>query len=420
MLNLNRASVKKALGSKSTLSVLAVVLLWTYAFHLQWVKKQFPFLVTAQLRFHQLLSHMDPMKHRAKEVAVIEIDDDTYWTPPFSGTCPTNRKALADLATAVANSGAKAIAIDFRLTSPSDTPGDDPTRGDQNQYLLDTLWEIAARKIPVILTYFLVDNGHDGWKKQANIFEDASLPPGISLGFINLPRDKRQIPLQMTAEDWNGDSPRAVDSFALKIVDAVERKAQITPPTLQNGTILAAEMRNEYVYGTFFKPKAFCRVSAKRVLNGEKFCQDRIVIIGANWHEAAKGVGRPIEDYPSPVGSLPGLYLHANYVESLLEDHFWPEVPIWIGEPCDLLIGMLLYILVASCDGIGGRILVSLVFLIPLCLSYLFIANLGLYFDCVLPLSLCFVHLGYDFVRDYLKLKWGGAPANVAGASAQS
>src|SRR5580704_11730698 len=84
----NITSAFKDLLSWQTLAVLAAILLWTYKF--QWVEEQLPFLLTAQLKVHQVLSNLDRRQRRVNLVTLVQIDDDTFWSPPFSGVQPTN------------------------------------------------------------------------------------------------------------------------------------------------------------------------------------------------------------------------------------------------------------------------------------------------------------------------------------------
>ncbi len=57
---MNKESVTSALKDLcrwQTIVVLLLTLLWAYKF--QWLEQEFPFLLTAQLKFHQLLSSLD-------------------------------------------------------------------------------------------------------------------------------------------------------------------------------------------------------------------------------------------------------------------------------------------------------------------------------------------------------------------------
>src|SRR5216683_2648002 len=143
--------LKRSLLNKGTISVLALVSIWNLLLPLEWVKNEFPRLVTTQLRFHQLLSNLDFRETSVSRVAIAKIDDRSFYYPPFSGTQPTNRRAIADLAKSAADGGALVIAIDFQIKSPYAAPGDDAIRADDNKYLLDVLGDLARKGVPVVL-----------------------------------------------------------------------------------------------------------------------------------------------------------------------------------------------------------------------------------------------------------------------------
>jgi CHASE2 domain-containing sensor protein len=411
MEKINADLLRRSLLNKGTISVLALVSIWNLLVPLEWVKEQLPFLVTIQLRFHQLLSYPDFRETSVNRVAIAEVNDRSFYYPPFSGTQPTNRRAIADLAKKAADGGALVIAIDFQLKSPFTSPGDDAVRADDNKYLLDVLGDLARRGIPVVISCGLVRHGKDEWQREPNIFDDGALPPGVLLGYINLPIDKRQIPLQQIAWDWDGKTPKLFDSLALQTASALEQVESIFPKTRDKKSIVKAMEQSEYVYGGFLRTSAFSHTlaSARDVLisNGqiEKVFLGKIAIIGGDWHQFGENRGPLIESFHSPVGDVPGLYLHANYVEALLDNRFRHAVPGWFGFGFDLAVGMMLYVFFDAVRGPTGRLGVLAVFCIPPFAAYILFANFGLYFDFVLPLTLCFMHLGYSLFRDYLRMK---------------
>ena len=102
---------------------------------------------------------------------------------------------------------------------------------------------------------------------------------------------------------------------------------------------------------------------------------------------------------------MTGMYVHANYIEALLDDRYQREVPLWAAIGFDLLIGGALYLSFHKASTRRGKLLVLGVFLAPLVASYVVFANLNLYLDFILPLGACFVHLVVEFARDYWRLK---------------
>jgi CHASE2 domain-containing sensor protein len=395
---MNKESVTSALRelfSWKTLVVLGVILLWAYKF--QWLEQEFPFLLTAQLKFHQLLSNLDWHQQRVNWVTLVQVDDDSFWSPPLSGTLPTNRAVLGDIGLLAAAHGALVVAFDIQLKSPTSTPGDDPIRKLDNRHLLDAIRKITAIKRPVVLAVGLVPNDKGEWEREPNIFRDDELPPGTRLGHINLPTDPRQIPLVMTA--WKADekSEVALDSFALNIVDSYEEAAHIHPRTKDQPVISKAIADNEFVYGGFLRNSAWDRVTAKQLLQGDtqalEMCRNRVVIIGGTWHEFGNSRGPLADEHVSPLGPVPGLYLHGNYVEGLLSNNFRLAVPEKFAVLIDLGISVLLYVLFRSATRNAMRIGVFLTFVFLLLVAYVAFANVGRYLDFIAPVSSVFVHL---------------------------
>lgn len=378
-----------------TTVVLALVLGW--AANYSWIEKQVPALVRAELRVYQALSYLDWREPRAERVLLVEIDDATYWNPPLSGVSPTNRKYLADLAKIASDGEALAVAVDFRLNSTSDLPGDDGLRRADNSYLLQKIKEITEQGTPIILASWLVDNGQGEWKKLPLIFDETSLPARVSIGHINIPLDARDIPLRMMGWEWDGSVQKNFDSFALKIVNSYEDQKKIRPRTIENERIDRALAVGEFVYGGFLKKSAFNTISARDFRKHdnarEKCCKGQIVIIGGTWHEGANRVGELVDSFVSPVGNLPGLYMHANYVEALIDGRYRLPVSGITAFFLDLFLLLVIYVVSGIAFGIMRVAGLLAVFLILFLVAYISFTNFGLYLSFMTPLSACILHL---------------------------
>jgi CHASE2 domain-containing sensor protein len=393
-----KQGARLALGgtfSWKTLLVLTAILLWAYKF--QWIEEQFPFLLTAQLKVHQILSNLDWRQRRVNLVTLAQIDDDSFWSPPLSGVQPTNRAVLGDLGVLAADHGALVVAFDIKIDSPSSVPGDDPIRQRDNQHFLSAIRTITGMNKPVVLTIGLVSNDAGEWEREPNIFRDDELPPGTRLGHINLPIDPRQIPLATMAWQLDKKSQALVDSFALTIVDSYEEATHLHPRTMVQPTIAAAVADNEFVYGDFLTDGAWDTVTAKRLLNGDtqalEMCRNRVVIIGGTWHDFGNSRGPRADEHPAPSGPMTGLYLHGNYVEALLSGNYRRAVPRNIAIFADLGIAILLYLLFRSAKTRRTQLGVLLTFVSLFLASYVVFADFGRYLDFIAPVSLVFVHL---------------------------
>ncbi len=137
---------QKIRGMSLTAVVLLAVVVAGYAF--ERFKEWFPPLVTLQLKGHALVSRLEARKPRVERVAVVEIDDETYWKH-LGGISPTNRRFLADVAIAAADSNAAVIAIDIDLTALDPTkPGDADARKADNEALLGPFGRLLQDRYP--------------------------------------------------------------------------------------------------------------------------------------------------------------------------------------------------------------------------------------------------------------------------------
>jgi CHASE2 domain-containing sensor protein len=368
------------------------------------VKEQFPALVAAQLRFHHWVHGLNPHQPKVKLVTVVEVDDEAYWRPPFSGTTPTNRASLGDLVWRAADAGAIVIGLDFRLSSPFASPGDDASRSEGNAHLLAAARATVEKGVPLVLAAYLVPDQHGGRKSQPIIYRAEEVPSLVRFGHINLPRDKRQIPLKMVAWEWDKSAEKEFDSFGFKVASAYEEATHRNPRLQDDASIRDAMDANEFVYGGFVDVAQFLRVSARKLLDGDRasqaLCKNRVVIIGGTWHRDAEDIGPQVEEYTSPIGTIPGVYFHANYAEALLDDRFARPIPEWAGLLVDFLLAGLLLYGVHRFRGAVGALPVVGVFVLVTVAGYVLLANFGRYFDCVIALSVCLVHLGLEHYMD--------------------
>ena len=265
----------RELLTRETIIVLALVLAWslTWSYGSTTILEWFPKLRTAQLKLHQLLFQSDSRKSHVKWVTVVEVDDDTFYQPPFYGSTPTNRRSLGELALKAAEQDPAVIAFDFRFwlqMHMGSKSAADPGRADDNRFLLEAICQITRRGIPVVVTTFLPENTKREHQRLPNIFEDSELPPGCFVGHINMPIDMRKVAMEMNAWDWSHTERTNIQSFALQIVTAYETALGIRPKTIEDDTIKKSARRNDWVFGGFFETTAFPRVSGRKLWSSDK------------------------------------------------------------------------------------------------------------------------------------------------------
>ena len=402
--------VRKGLLRPSTISVLILVLIGGFIAESETVRDHFPFIVTAELEMHQALARADPRRPRVRLMAVMEIDDATFWHPPLSGIEPLNRRFIADLALNAAAGGALLIAIDVPLRNYA-APGDQASRALDDEYLSRAIESIAARHIPVVLTVTLAETvAGPEWAGMPKLMPQNQMPPETVVGHVHVPRDPREIQLNITALSSDGERDVTLDSFAMASVDGYERETHIVPPTRSDRIIVKAMRRDQFVYGGFLRTDAFPHVSARRLWLGEPaakaVCRNRIVIIGRNWHRDGPALGPMVETYDSPVGEIAGAYLHANYIEALMDKRFHAAVPLWLTMLIEFVAGLMLYGAYHAMDGTRFALEMVGIVIVLAMVAYLMFANVGLYLDFVPILIGVFVHLAYEHATTFAVSAW--------------
>jgi CHASE2 domain-containing sensor protein len=170
--------------------------------------------------------------------------------------------------------------------------------------------------------------------------------------------------------------------------------------------------QDDFVFGRFRRREEFDRIPAGFLTCGpvrSSLIRGRIVLIGATWSKSQGGLGGWIESFDSPVGELPGVYFHANYIEDLAEDpvQYKPPVRLRLGETIDVVAALLLYFFYHALKKHPRKQLwLLLVFVVLLIGSYMTFAMFNRYLDFILPMFLCFFHLSFEHFRTYLKLWW--------------
>jgi CHASE2 domain-containing sensor protein len=382
--------VRERLTSKLTIAMILGVAVASY--FVEDIQDKIPWVRNIQLFAHSWICRTMPRKVGPDHVAIVEIDDQSYWASPFSGEEPTNRATLGDLIRIAEANGALVIGLDIQLKSMDDSYGDDPKRQEPNSYLFT---QIATARRPVVLSAGM-QLTKNGYKEEPNILADDALPPSASVGHVNLPRDLRQIPLRIAN----------LNSFAQMLTDKYQQVIHAKTRLLESDVIKRMQDRDEFLYGVFWNREQFLTVSASELLHDpaarDRFA-GRIVIIGKNHHVSAKNRGRLSDAYQSPMGEISGVFLHANYVEALLSANFQPGVPRWAGVVLDVLLALFAYIGFASRTRLLTRSAFVVLLVTPLVVAYFLFANLGLYLDFVLPLFLIIGHLSIDHYIDLQK-----------------
>ena len=140
---------------------------------------------------------------------------------------------------------------------------------------------------------------------ESDIFAGVDFDPAsVRRGYIALPRDLRQIPY-LPVKDG------AVESFSQAIARSFSEQALKYLPEFES-----------LPYGSYIRRKEFDTLSAGRLLSGStdlRVLAHKIVLVGGNWSRFAYGLGGETDSYFTPIGFVPGVFIHANYAEALLD-----------------------------------------------------------------------------------------------------
>jgi hypothetical protein len=386
--------------------------------------------VHLQLRFYQVLTSWRTTKLQATRISVAYIDNNTHWTTLY-GDSPTSRSFLATLIhnATKTNTRAAAIALDVQLYAPLDFPAgsDKDERTKENLELRKAIDQATAAGVPVVLATGYYVDPHGVTVRIPSIYADSELPLSgpddhcpraacAAFGYINPPEDKREIPLQKQLFDSDLQQWKSFDSFAFAMVKAIEGpEGRVSKDRL----ILKALKKEDgsKLFGSFIEK--YPTISVDDLYNAdptaEQNCRGRVVLIGGYWRDV-QGHGDLVDSHLSPLGFIPGIQFHANYIESLLQHQFEPEVPTALGVLIDVIVGLIIYMCFELAAGWQKLLVLVLAGAIPVFLAYVFLVNLNLYLDFLLPVELYFVHILYETVRDYIKLKFSQSPRASMGS----
>ncbi len=437
------ASFKRHVWQPSTVIVLALVLGFNVLVEFDWVQTAFPLIQKGQLAFHRILCWTMPRPLTAKWVRAVEISDQTH---QIGGI--TDRSFLATLINNARKAPPEVIVLDFKFQAPlGKSQGQDlASRVAQDSDLRKAVTEAALDGIPIIMPCWLEKTSWREWKRLPDFFNDSDFqlpdrnsqcplsrstckpspasagagsaqasvrmgprPACVRIANINLPEDARQIPLVSRASD----ADPCATSLALAAAAAHDDAIDLCPRTSEKKIIAKAIEDRDFVVGSFIPKSGFQTIAAEKLFLGDEdaiqSCRGRIILIGGDWRDDS-GNGEPVDSYNTPAGPMAGMFIHANYIEALLDDRYQRIVPLPFGLAFDLVVGILLYIYFHEATNTRGKVKVLGVFLLPLLASYVIFANFNWYLDFILPLMLCFAHIVFEWVRSYQQLRHLAAP----------
>lgn len=367
--------------------LIAAVLIFV-GLHLgEWLGEQH-YWVGLRYRLYDSLTQTSARPAYNSRTALVLIGDDEYWKGEPAGRAPIKRSYLAKLVRAVGAANPAVVGLDFIMRSPTPDGSPVPYRDydAETRDFLKALHEAAAGSTTVVIPKSLGGDEH-GYFTEHDFYDGLVNSPRIRTGYIELDDDLRRVPLELELKDKS-----RMDSFALAIVRAAQEK----PP-------LPAHDNNSMPYGSFMRPEEFLSYTASEVLAADKaklteMFAHKVVIIGGSWRGLAHARGNWIDSFETPVGQIPGAYIHANYVEALMASRVSAPVDAKVNKGIEIVFSLVIAtVFFVPLRTLWKMLIVSAAAAALLFISYFSWQNLGLYFDFFIPTVL----LGLHFVVEH-------------------
>ena len=344
--------------------------------------------------YHRQLMMRDDSQLYPKRTALVLLNDDDYWGNTFQSRTPLKRGALAELVDKLEDAGVSTVALDVDLRSPRpQEPGFE--FGDyaaEDAQLFAAIGRMCKAGRHVVLASS-VQFGDDGYEEMPSIYTDSLKQlPCVKTGYIQLPLDMRRMPGSL--ELANG---AYLDSMSLAVTGIADPTAHDQAAGKTSQGFRFSEYLTEADFSArngrqFIFSGTQLKTMDPSVLRNQ--LADKLVFVGAKWHLNAYGTGPLVDVHNSPGGVEPGVMLHANYVEAML-DRTGTFTPISDSVAELLEVGLALILAMVGVLEIHSAwkwaafaigILLSILF------TYSLLHNLGLFLDFLVPMLMIIVH----------------------------
>lgn len=338
--------------------------------------------------YQRLLYRLTPRAPHPKRTVLVLINDQEFWGPPLDGRRPLKRNYLAKLIRQLGEANPEVIALDVDLSLPVDKAVYEagPYKRETDD-LLQAVKDVSRQRTVVLARRLARDpSAGDAFKSAATVFDEYPFSEGnVRSGYITLPRDIRRIPLAITLQDRT-----KLDSFASAILGAIDEQSLTDAKQKENDAL---------PYGTFINPDRFMQRSANCVLTSDvktlqKDMAFKVVIVGGAWHQYGIDQGPENDSHPSPVGDVYGAFVHANYVEALLDSRTYTPMRQPLATGIEVVFSIVLAVLLSLNFHLPVKVAIAALLCVAIFgISYVSWQNLGLFFDFFIPVLLLVGHV---------------------------
>lgn len=342
-------------------------------------------------RIYQVQQLLSPRKPYDTRTTVVTINDDDYWGGELARRRPIKRTYLAKLVKALDAADPAVIALDFDFSSPVPDGSliEHAEYRKETEELLNTVKDVGSRRV-VVLTRTLNGDARSGYGTDSDVYNEFNFGSAkVSYGYIALNTDLRRLPpVEVRLKDGI-----TLPSFAAAIVQAANSEA------IRNKELPA-------LFGSYLKESQIDSAPAKDVLSGKAGALEkvthRLVIVGAHWHQLAKDRGGFVDSHLTPAGTMSGAFLHANWVEALLDRRVSPALSDLSARALELMAAVAVAVVLATKISPRRQLRITLfIGLIIVVMSYIAAQNLGIFFDFFIPVVLVILHVIAERVLDW-------------------
>jgi CHASE2 domain-containing sensor protein len=409
-------NLRQTLGKRSWIDWLIFCGLLAFSVWLGYKLSSKTIWIRTRAKIYQSLTTFGRPARYPQRTAIVLLNDDDYWIetpasstnpapPQLAGRSPTNRAYLAALIEKLTQAQVGLIVLDFDLRSPNNDPTthDLPAYEAENGLLFTAIREVGKNSHQIVLASELSKQGNE-LAATRNIYDSANLPESSThKGYIELPLDIRRVPVDVPVGSHDSAIPLAL--AAVKAVDPVAYDR------------VTSQDETDFPYSQFMPLATFNKTEPGRTLfTGRDILEadprdltaqllNRIVLIGAGWHTLAHGQGPWADNHPTPAGDLPGVLVHANYIEAVLQNSTAKPFPESIAIVLEVLLVLLLSVFgmfeihwVWKWSAVLASSLGVIVF------SYLLLHTFGIMLDFFFPLIFVGLHSGYEHIREWRRI----------------